>query len=168
MPAARSGTPMAHFEAMTSARNMSTPRAGAGPAGRAVRLLRLGGLYFVIVFGVGFLLGPARVLWLEPRVGARTAELIEAPIMLATIVLAGRWTFRRARAQAFAVSLPGVGMVAAALVLLADLAVGLGLRGMTPLQVIAGRDPVSGVVYYGLVGMLALMPWLHGQLADRR
>jgi hypothetical protein len=27
-------------------------------------------LYFIIVFGVGFLLGPIRVFLLEPRVGA--------------------------------------------------------------------------------------------------
>jgi hypothetical protein len=153
---------------MTDGRSTAARSAGAGPARRTVQVLWLGGLYFVIVFGVGFLLGPVRVLWLEPRVGARTAELIEAPIMLAAIVLAGRWAYHRARAQGVAVSLPGVGVVAAALVLLADLAVGLGLRGMTPLQVVVGRDPVSGIVYYGLIGLLALMPWLHGQLAARR
>jgi len=45
-----------------------------------MRVLRAGALYFAIVFGVGFLLGPIRILWIVPRVGTRTAELIEAPI----------------------------------------------------------------------------------------
>jgi len=38
-------------------------------------LLR-GVLYFVLVFGAEFILGPLRVLWVAPRVGERVAELI--------------------------------------------------------------------------------------------
>ena len=39
-------------------------------------------LYFAIVFGVGFLLGPIRVFLLEPRLGATLAVLLEAPLLL--------------------------------------------------------------------------------------
>ena len=39
-------------------------------------------LYFLNVFGAGFLLGPIRIFLLVPKIGVRAAELIEMPIML--------------------------------------------------------------------------------------
>ena len=60
-----------------------------------MRTLKAGVLYFAVVFAVGLALGTLRVLWLVPRVGSRTAELMETPIMLAVTVLAARWVVRR-------------------------------------------------------------------------
>jgi len=37
---------------------------------------------FALVFGMGFVLGTIRTLLVVPRVGARTAEQMETPIML--------------------------------------------------------------------------------------
>lgn len=127
-----------------------------------LRLFKPAAVYFAIVFGVGFLLGPIRVLWLEPRVGVRVAELLESPLMLFAIVVTGHWVWRRLCAGYRPGSLLAVGLIAGALVLTADLAVGVGLRGMTIAQVFTDRDPVSGTVYYGLVGLLSLMPWFFG------
>ena len=50
--------------------------------------------YFGLVFGDGFLLGPIRVLWLEPRFGPIIATACEAPFMLLAILVAGRWVPR--------------------------------------------------------------------------
>ena len=50
--------------------------------------IKAGVLYFCGVFGMGFVLGPIRILWAVPRFGERTAELLEAPLMLLVIVLA--------------------------------------------------------------------------------
>jgi hypothetical protein len=60
-----------------------------------VKVLHAGLLYFALVFGAGFVLGPARLLWAEPRFGTRTAELMEMPIMLVVTVAAARWAVRR-------------------------------------------------------------------------
>src|SRR3984893_18732776 len=50
--------------------------------------------YFGLVFGVGFLLGPIRALWLEPRFGPIIATACEAPFMLLAILVAARWVPR--------------------------------------------------------------------------
>ncbi len=133
------------------------------PTGRGstvATVLRWAALYFAAVFGTGFVLGPLRVLWLEPRLGVRAAELLEAPFMLSAIVLAGRWAGGRLRRQTGAAAALGVGITAASLVLAADLAVGIGLRGMTWMEVFTSRDPVSGPVYYALVAFTAAAPWM--------
>ena len=126
-------------------------------------MLKAAAIYFGIVFGTGFLLGPFRVLLLEPRVGARTAELLEAPVMLLAIVLVGRWVGRRWCSGFGSGARLGVGLIVAGLILGADLAVGVGLRGMSAVEVFAGRDPVSGTVYYALVALTAAMPWAFGR-----
>ena len=52
-------------------------------------------LYFALVFGTGFVLGPVRLLWAVPRFGIRAAELMEMPIMLVVTIVAARWVIRR-------------------------------------------------------------------------
>ncbi|MGL4554455.1 MAG: hypothetical protein ACRC33_25105, partial [Gemmataceae bacterium] len=89
----------------------------------------------------------------------RAAELLEAPVMLLAIVLAGRWVSRRTRPG----DRLGAGLIAAGMVLAADVAVGVGLRGMSPAAVFTDRDAVSGAVYYGLLALFASMPWLLGR-----
>jgi hypothetical protein len=116
--------------------------------------------YFSIVFGAGFILGTFRVMILEPSLGLRLAELLEAPVMALVILLAARWITKRCCQGCSARERLRVGMVAAALVLLADLIVGLGLRGISVAEVFFERDPVSGPVYYGLVAWMAIAPLL--------
>ncbi|HMP17728.1 MAG TPA: hypothetical protein PKD72_11940 [Gemmatales bacterium] len=116
-------------------------------------------VYFGIVFGAGFLLGPLREQVLRPLVGARTAELIEMPVMLVIIVFAGYWMGRIMLEN----RRPGyrllVGLLAATLVLLADVLVGVYLRGMTLRQIFLDRDQLTGLLYYSLVALFGLMPW---------
>jgi hypothetical protein len=121
-------------------------------------VLKPAAAYFGLVFGAGFLLGTIRVPFLVPSFGERIAELIEAPIMLFVIVLAARWVVRRLCAGCGGAALLGVGAIAASLVLAADVAVGIGLRGMTLAQVFLERDAVSGTVYYLLIALFAAMP----------
>jgi hypothetical protein len=59
-----------------------------------MQILKAGVLYFMLVFGAGFVLGPIRILYLVPRLGTRTAELMEMPMMLAVVMFAARWVVR--------------------------------------------------------------------------
>lgn len=131
------------------------------PAALPVRAILRGGLvYFACVFGAGFVLGPLRVLFLVPRVGARTAELLEMPVMLLVIVFAARWLHARRWRALDRTARAWLGVFTVACALGADVLVGIGLRGMTLREVFLERDPVSGAAYYGLLALCGALPWL--------
>ncbi len=123
-----------------------------------MQILKAGVLYFALVFGAGFVLGPIRILWLVPRFGTRIAELMEAPIMLVVVIFAARWTVRRLAVPSTPLKRLGAGLIALALLLVAEFTLVLRLRGMTISEYFATRDPVSGTVYYVMLGVFALMP----------
>jgi hypothetical protein len=58
--------------------------------------LKAGVLYFVVVFAAGFVLGTIRTLWVVPRLGVRTAELMEATIMFGVSIRPASRFFKRA------------------------------------------------------------------------
>lgn len=117
-------------------------------------------VYFLIVFGTGFVLGTIRVLFILPLLGERTAELMEMPLMLAVIVVAARWITRRYLQQAQSRVQLVVGLTAMNYMLAAEFLVGVTLRGMSPMEVWLNRDPVSGTAYYLSLLLFATMPWL--------
>ena len=125
-----------------------------------MKVLRAGISYFALVFGAGFVLGPIRLLWLVPRVGTRTAELLEMPIMLAVIILAARWVVIRLAVPAERSSRLGMGFVALVLLVAAELFLVGPLQGYSIGDYLTDRDPVSGTVYYVMLGVFALMPLL--------
>lgn len=125
-----------------------------------MKVLKAGGLYFALVFGAGFVLGTIRVLWVVPRLGTRTAELIETPFMLGITILAARWVARRLAVPPSPATRLAVGAGALAWLIAAELAMVLGLRGLTLRAYFADRDPVAGTVYTLMLGVFAIMPLL--------
>jgi hypothetical protein len=125
-----------------------------------MRILKSGLLYFALVFAIGFMLGPVRIFWIAPRVGARTAELLEAPVMLLVSVVVARWIVRRLGVSSKLSSRLRMAALALGLMLLAEFTLVLSLRGVSIRQYLAERDPVAGVVYYVTLGVFALMPLL--------
>ena len=120
--------------------------------------LKAGVTYFALVFGTGFLLGTIRVPFLVPRLGVRTAELIEMPFMFVAIFLAARYVVRRFVLPASARLATGV--IALALLLTAELASVIVFQGQSPAAYVASRDPISGSVFLVMLGIFALMPTL--------
>ena len=51
-------------------------------------------------------------------------------------------------------------MFALALLLAAEIIMGIAVQGLTLLEVFTKHDPVSGSIYYALLGVFAAMPWL--------
>ena len=84
------------------------------------------------------------MLWLVPLLGARAAELTEAPIVLVVTIVAARWVGRRLAVPARWARRLAVGAVALAHLLAAELAVVLLLQGLTVREYLAARDRRAG------------------------
>ncbi|MBN9025320.1 hypothetical protein [Kaistia sp. MMO-174] len=110
--------------------------------------IRAGAIYFLIVFAIGFVLGSARVLLLEPRIGALAAVAIELPVMLAAAWIVCGGILRRSQVRARRGADLGMGAVALLLLLAAEFALGhFGFgRDMTALFAAYGTSP-------GLLGL---------------
>jgi type IV secretory pathway TrbD component len=125
-----------------------------------MKILKAGILYFALVFGAVFVLGTIRVLSVMPRFGARMAELMEAPVMLVVTIASAYWIIRRLAVPSARSSRLGMGFVALGLLMFAEFTFVLWLRGLSISKYLANRDPVSGTVYYVMLGMFAIMPLL--------
>jgi hypothetical protein len=123
-------------------------------------------LYFIIVFGVGFLLGPIRVLLLEPRIGAVRAALCEAPFLLGAILVASRVAPRALQLDGRKGALLAVGLIALGMQQIADLAVGLALRGLSLPEQLARLATPEGAIYAALLVLFAVMPVLTNQASE--
>ncbi|MEZ5994609.1 MAG: hypothetical protein R3C25_02550 [Hyphomonadaceae bacterium] len=127
------------------------------------RVFRAAGAYFAIVFAVGLLLGPIRVLWLEPWIGATLAVLCEMPFLLAAMWFGARWAPSWARVEGGWLSHLWVGVLALTVQQIADLGVGFGLRGMTLNDQIAYFSSPPGYVYAVALVVFAIMPLVRMQ-----
>jgi hypothetical protein len=125
-----------------------------------VQILKAGVLYFALVFGAGFVLGTIRTLWVVPRVGMRMAELMETPLMLVVIIVASKWAVLHLAVPWSPSARLEMGGVGLCLLLAAEFGLVLWLRGLSIREYLATRDPVSGTVYYVMLGVFAIMPLL--------
>jgi len=130
-------------------------------------VVRAGLLYFALAFGAGFVLGALRMILLVPRVGERTAELLELPVMLGVCWLAARWVTVRQAVPPRPAPRLAMGAIAGALLLAAEFALVLPLRGLTLEEYFATRDPVAGAAYYLAVALMVVMPLLVNRSAGR-
>jgi hypothetical protein len=117
-------------------------------------------LYFALVFGAGFVLGSIRILWVVPRFGVRMAELMETPIMFVVTIFAARWIVRWLAVPPTRSSRLGMGCIAVSFLLIAEFTLVLWVRGLSIGEYLSTRDPVSGTVYYVMLGVFAIMPLL--------
>ena len=123
-----------------------------------IRIAMAGVAYFALAFGAGFVLGSIRVPFLVPRLGERFAELIEMPFMLVVVWAAARFIIRRfVLPTATSVRL-GVGLVALALLLVAELSLAVAIQSQSLGEYVASRDRVSGSVYLAMLVLFSLMP----------
>ena len=102
-----------------------------------MRALRAAFLYFAVVFAAGFFLGTIRSLLLVPRLGEARAILVEAPLMLAVSLVAARFVVRRLAVPARLADRLEMGLIAFALLMLAEILLGMMLFATTPAATLA-------------------------------
>ena len=129
--------------------------------------LRIAMAYAIAVFGAGFVLGSIRVLFVVPRTGARAAELLELPLMISVCFLAAGWVTQRLGADAPLGPRLVVGFAALALLLAAEAATGVVVRGLSVRDALINPDPISGSLYYLSLALFAVLPALRGRRHDR-
>jgi hypothetical protein len=122
-------------------------------------------LYFFLVFGAGFLLGPIRLFLIEPYLGPVTATLCEAPVLIVATLFAAWWSPRATGLPREQRPLILVGLIALVFQQLADLSVGVLLRDMSATAVLVHYATPEGLIYGALLVLFALMPWLVGNVA---
>jgi len=132
------------------------PASGASGA----RILTASAIYFAIVFAVGLILGPIRVLWIEPWLGATLAVLCEAPLLAMAMALAARLAPRLAGLGGGWAARLTMGALALAMQQIADLSVGFGLRGLTLQAQLAYFQTPPGYIYIATLVLFAVMPLL--------
>ncbi|MFN7635213.1 MAG: hypothetical protein ACK5PI_10955 [Acetobacteraceae bacterium] len=110
-----------------------------------------GAVYFAACFAAGAMLGPIRVLLLEPGIGMVAAVMLEAPLILAVAAFTARAVLRR-----WPLASPlAVGAVGLVLLLAAEAALATILDRPSPLDPPRGPADWAGVA---LKGGFALMP----------
>jgi hypothetical protein len=132
-------------------------------ASAAKQIAKAGSLYFLLVFAAGFVLGTIRTLWVVPKLGVRTAELMEAPLMFGLSILAALWVVRRLRFPPDWLPRLAFGCVGLGLMLLVEFTFVLWIRGITIREYFATRDPISGGVYFLTLAAFAVMPVFVGR-----
>ena len=112
-----------------------------------------GAVYFLVLFLAGFALGTMRVLLVAPRLGEANAVLLELPLMLAASWLVCRYLVRRMGVAADLMPRLLMGLTGFALLMLAEIALGLfGFGRSLDMQLDALGQP-AGLI--GLAGQIA-------------
>jgi hypothetical protein len=124
-------------------------------------------LYFALVFAVGCLLGPIRVFFLEPRLAATLAVLLEAPLLLIAMAASARWVPRKLGMGTSIGLMTATGVAALALVVVADFTLGVWLRGINALEQVGYLATPAGLIYVACLVLFAAMPVLVNRVNGR-
>jgi len=116
-------------------------------------VIKAGLAYFGAVFVVGFMLGAVRVLLLVPRLGETVSVLLEVPVILAVSWRVSGWTTREFRVSSAVPRRLLMGVVAFALLMLAEMGVSVFAFGRSIEDHFAAYRSSQGVI--GLIAQIA-------------
>jgi hypothetical protein len=133
-----------------------------------MRVLKAGVMYFLLVFAVGWILGPIRELWVVPHFGRMAAMLSEAVIMLTAMIVAARWVVRRSHVPRTLPATISMGLVALGLLVPAEIAGVVWVRRLSFRVYLASFATAPGVISLVMFLVFAAMPTLVTRLNRRR
>jgi hypothetical protein len=125
-----------------------------------MRIVKAGLIYFLLVFALGWILGPIRELWAVPRFGRVAASLCEAVLMLIAMSISAQWVIRRFDVRPSPPAPIAIGLVALGVLLPAEITGSLWLRGLSPREYLASFANVPGIISLVMFLLFAAMPAL--------
>lgn len=115
--------------------------------------LKAGFFYFLWVFGLGFVLGTIRTLFMAPLAGDLISVLIELPVILTFAWILCARLIKRFEVSKDLASRASMGAIALALLMCAELALSLWLSGNSIAQYFEHFRTAHGAI--GLAGQIA-------------
>ena len=125
-----------------------------------MRALKAGVIYFLLMFAVGWVLGPIRELWAVLRFGRVIALLFEAVFMLIAMIVSSRWVMRRFEVLQTLRSTIPMGLVALGILTPAEIAGVLWARRLPLQEYLASFVTAPGVISLVMFLLFAAMPSL--------
>jgi hypothetical protein len=125
-----------------------------------MRTLKAGVIYFLLVFAVGWILGPIRELWAVPYLGRMAAMLSEAVVMLIAMMVAARWVIRRFEVPQTLSATLSIGLIAIGLLFPAEIAGVVWVRGLSFQENLASFATGPGVIALLMFLVFGAMPTL--------
>jgi len=133
-----------------------------------MRVLKAGAVYFLFMFAVGWILGPIRQLWAVSRFGRLTSVLVEAVIMLIAMIVVARWVIRRFHVKPEFGSTISMGLVALGILVPAELAGVVWVRGLSLPEYLASFATAPGLVSLLMFVLFAAMPTIVARAGRNR
>jgi hypothetical protein len=125
-----------------------------------MRALKAGIIYFLLVFLVGWILGPIRELWVVPHLGHMAAMLSETVIMLDAMMVAAPWVIRWFEVPQTLSDTLSIGLIAIGLLFPAEIAGVVWVRGLSLREYLASFVTGPGVVSLLMFLVFGAMPIL--------
>jgi hypothetical protein len=125
-----------------------------------MQTFKAGVIYFLLVFALGWVLGPIRELWAVPRFGRMPSVLLEAVIMFGAMFVSARWVMRRFNVHQTLATTIAIGLVALGILLPAEIAGVLWVRGLSLQEYLASLTHAPGLISLLMFSLFAAMPTL--------
>ena len=132
------------------------------------RPLQAGLWYFLLVFGVGFVLGIPRTVWIEPLVGKTLAVAAEIPLLIAAMIIGSVWIPRRVGLQQTVAAYIGMGVSALFLQQCADIMLASFLMSSDFAAQYAYLLTPAGLIYVAALAAFVFMPVLVWTVRGRK
>ena len=125
-----------------------------------MRALKAGVVYFLLVFAVGWILGPIRELWAVSHFGRMAATLSEAVIMLIAMTVAARWVIRWFEVPQTLFDNLSIGLIAIGLLFPAEIVGVVWVRGLSLREYLASFVTAPGIISLLMFLVFGAMPTL--------
>jgi hypothetical protein len=124
---------------------------------RALRVLVAAGAYFALVFGAGVVFGVLRETFLTPWIGPDASRIAELPVMMAVSWVAALLVVARIPGLS-RLSWAWVGILAFAMLMIAEFLLGIGFMRMNPRAVFMSFMTVPGMISLAAQALLLVFP----------